>query len=36
MTSENVINRPAELFTIYGIPAHIRSDKGPEFIAKAI
>lgn len=36
MTSEDVINRLAELFTIYGVPEHIRSDNGPEFIAKAI
>lgn len=36
MTSEDVIDRLAELFTIYGVPEHIRSDNGPEFIAKAI
>jgi len=36
MTSEDVINRLAELFTIYGVPEYIRSDNGPEFIAKAI
>jgi transposase InsO family protein len=36
MTSEDVINRLAELFTIYGVPEHIRSDNGPEFIAQAI
>jgi hypothetical protein len=36
MTSEDVINRLAELFTIYGVPEHIRSDNGPEFIARAI
>ncbi len=35
MISEDVINRLAELFTIYGVPEHIRSDNGPEFIAKA-
>ena len=36
MTSEDVINRLAELFVMYGIPECIRSDNGPEFIAKAI
>ena len=36
MTSEDVINRLAELFVVYGAPECIRSDNGPEFIAKAI
>jgi putative transposase len=36
MTSEDVINRLAELFTIYAVPEHIRSDNGTEFIGKAI
>jgi transposase InsO family protein len=36
MTSEDVINRLAELFVIYGVPEAIRSDNGPEFVAKAI
>lgn len=36
MTSEDVINRLSELFVIYGIPECIRSDNGPEFVAKAI
>jgi len=36
MTSEDVINRLAELFVMYGVPECIRSDNGPEFIAKAI
>jgi len=36
MTSEDVINRLAELFSIYGVPEHIRSDNGPEFVARAI
>ena len=36
MTSEDVINRLAELFAMYGVPECIRSDNGPEFIAKAI
>ena len=36
MTSEDVINRLAELFVMYGVPECIRSDNGPEFIANAI
>ena len=36
MTSEDVINRLAELFVMYGVPECIRSGNGPEFIAKAI
>ncbi|KAA5533997.1 IS3 family transposase, partial [Roseiconus nitratireducens] len=36
MTSDDVINRLAELFAMYGVPENIRSDNGPEFIAKAI
>ncbi len=36
MTSEDVINRLAELFVMYGVPECIRSDNGPEFIATAI
>ena len=36
MTSEDVINRLAELFVMHGVPECIRSDNGPEFIAKAI
>ena len=36
MTSEDVINRLAELFVMYGVPEAIRSDNGPEFVAKAI
>jgi len=34
--SEDVINRLSELFLMYGVPKHIRSDNGPEFIAKSI
>ena len=36
MCSEDVINRLAELFAMYGVPECIRSDNGPEFIAQAI
>jgi transposase InsO family protein len=36
ITSEEVIDALAELFAIRGVPRHIRSDNGPEFIALAI
>lgn len=36
ITSEDVIDTLAELFACRGIPRAIRSDNGPEFIAKAI
>jgi putative transposase len=36
MTSEDVIDTLAELFAMRGVPKHIRSDNGSEFIAKAI
>lgn len=36
ITAEDVINRLAELFVIYGVPKFIRSDNGPEFVAIAI
>ena len=36
ITSEDVIDALAELFATRGVPAHIRSDNGPEFIANAI
>ena len=36
ITSEDVIDALAELFVVYGVPKHIRSDNGPEFIAEAI
>ena len=36
ITSEDVIDSLAERFAIYGVPRHIRSDNGPEFIAEAI
>lgn len=36
ITSEDVIDTLAELFAMRGVPGHIRSDNGPEFIAAAI
>ena len=33
VTSENVLARLAELFATRGVPEHIRSDNGPEFVA---
>ena len=36
ITSEDVIDTLVELFAMRGVPQHIRSDNGPEFIAKAI
>lgn len=36
ITSEGVIDALAELFAMRGVPRHIRSDNGSEFIARAI
>lgn len=36
ITSEDVIDTLAELFAMRGVPKHIRSDNGPEFIAHAL
>jgi len=36
ITSEDVIDTLAELFAMRGVPRHIRSDNGPEFLAIAI
>ncbi len=36
ITAERVIDVLADLFRIRGVPRHIRSDNGPEFIAQAI
>jgi transposase InsO family protein len=36
ITSEDVIDTLSELFAMRGVPEHIRSDNGPEFIAQAI
>ena len=36
MTSHDVLYALSELFLEHGIPEHIRSDNGPEFVAKAV
>jgi transposase InsO family protein len=36
IASEDVIDSLAELFAMRGVPQHVRSDNGPEFIALAI
>jgi transposase InsO family protein len=36
MTSDDVLDVLRDLFAIRGVPRHIRSDNGPEFIAHAI
>jgi putative transposase len=36
ITSEDVIDTLSELFAMRGVPRHIRSDNGPEFIALAL
>jgi putative transposase len=36
ITSEDVIDTLAELFAMRGVPRHVRSDNGPEFVAAAI
>jgi transposase InsO family protein len=36
ITSRDVIGVLRELFALRGVPAHIRSDNGPEFIAKRV
>ena len=36
MTSENIVDRLAELFVIYGVPESIRSDNGPEFVSNEV
>jgi putative transposase len=36
LTSHDVIWTLADLFLQYGIPGHIRSDNGPEFVATAV
>ena len=36
ITSEDVIDALAELFAMRGVPKHVRSDNGPEFVAKEL
>jgi putative transposase len=36
ITAADVVNVLTDLFMIRGVPAHIRSDNGPEFVAEAI
>ena len=36
ITSRDVIETLRYLFEVRGLPEHIRSDNGPEFIAKAL
>jgi transposase InsO family protein len=36
LNSHDVIDVLSDLFILRGVPAHIRSDNGPEFIAKAV
>ncbi len=36
ITSEDVLDTLSELFAMRGVPKHIRSDNGPEFVAHAI
>lgn len=36
LTSEEVLERLGQLFVDRGVPAYLRSDNGPEFIAQAV
>jgi transposase InsO family protein len=36
ITAEDVLDVLAELFVVRGVPGHLRSDNGPEFIAQAV
>jgi len=36
ITADGVLERLSELFARRGVPAHLRSDNGPEFTAKAV
>jgi putative transposase len=36
LKSADVIDVLSDLFILSGIPGHIRSDNGPEFVAKAV
>ena len=35
LKAEDVLDVVAELFAVRGVPGHLRSDNGPEFIAQA-
>ena len=36
LKATDVIDVLSDLFILRGVPAHIRSDNGPEFVAKAV
>jgi transposase InsO family protein len=36
LNSTDVIDVLSDLFILYGVPGHIRSDNGPEFVAKVV
>ena len=36
LKAADVIDLLSDLFILRGVPAHIRSDNGPEFVAKAV
>jgi len=36
ITAQDVVDVLAELFVVRGVPGHLRSDNGPEFIAEAL
>ena len=36
LKSVDVIDALSDLFMLRGVPEHVRSDNGPEFIAKAV
>jgi transposase InsO family protein len=36
LNSTDVIDVLSDLFILYGVPRHIRSDNGPEFVARAV
>ncbi|GAB4073143.1 hypothetical protein GCM10028812_52900 [Ancylobacter sonchi] len=36
LNSTSVIDVLSDLFVLRGVPGHVRSDNGPEFIAKAV
>ena len=36
LRAHDVIDVLSDLFNLRGVPGHIRSDNGPEFIAKAV